>query len=59
MQDNGPLMRALSALISLNQPDLVLFVGEALVRLVASAHYILKRKKKKVTLINHVRVERR
>jgi hypothetical protein len=31
MQDNEPLMRALSKLINLNQPDLVLFVGEALV----------------------------
>ncbi|XP_006659504.1 signal recognition particle receptor subunit alpha [Oryza brachyantha] len=31
MQDNEPLMRALSKLINLNTPDLVLFVGEALV----------------------------
>lgn len=31
MQDNEPLMRALSKLINLNAPDLVLFVGEALV----------------------------
>lgn len=31
MQDNEPLMRALSKLVVLNQPDLVLFVGEALV----------------------------
>lgn len=31
MQDNEPLMRALSGLIALNNPDLVLFVGEALV----------------------------
>ena len=31
MQDNEPLMRALSSLIVLNSPDLVLFVGEALV----------------------------
>eukprot|EP00775_Hariotina_reticulata_P009471 gene9471-9636_t len=31
MQDNEPLMRALSNLIAINQPDLVLFVGEALV----------------------------
>ncbi|KAL2613482.1 hypothetical protein R1flu_025174 [Riccia fluitans] len=31
MQDNEPLMRALSKLISVNEPDLVLFVGEALV----------------------------
>ncbi|CAL2271130.1 unnamed protein product [Prunus armeniaca] len=29
--DNEPLMRALSKLVSLNNPDLVLFVGEALV----------------------------
>jgi len=31
MQDNEPLMRALSKLIHSNKPDLVLFVGEALV----------------------------
>jgi len=31
MQDNEPLMRALAKLINLNQPDLILFVGEALV----------------------------
>ncbi|XP_041373706.1 signal recognition particle receptor subunit alpha-like [Gigantopelta aegis] len=31
MQDNEPLMRALAKLINVNQPDLVLFVGEALV----------------------------
>jgi signal recognition particle receptor subunit alpha len=31
MQDNEPLMRALSKLINANAPDLVLFVGEALV----------------------------
>jgi len=31
MQDNEPLMRALSKLIAVNSPDLVLFVGEALV----------------------------
>ncbi|KAF8073223.1 Srpra [Scenedesmus sp. PABB004] len=31
MQDNEPLMRALSGLIALNEPELVLFVGEALV----------------------------
>ncbi|KAH9509272.1 hypothetical protein Btru_046647 [Bulinus truncatus] len=31
MQDNEPLMRALSKLVKINQPDLVLFVGEALV----------------------------
>ncbi|KAF7639939.1 SRP54 domain-containing protein [Meloidogyne graminicola] len=31
MQDNEPLMRALSKLINVNTPDLVLFVGEALV----------------------------
>ena len=30
MQDNEPLMRSLSKLISVNAPDLVLFVGEAL-----------------------------
>jgi len=31
MQDNEPLMRALAKLVSVNSPDLVLFVGEALV----------------------------
>ena len=31
MQDNEPLMRALSKLIHINKPDLILFVGEALV----------------------------
>ena len=31
MQDNEPLMRALAKLINMNRPDLVLFVGEALV----------------------------
>jgi signal recognition particle receptor subunit alpha len=31
MQDNEPLMKALAKLININQPDLVLFVGEALV----------------------------
>lgn len=31
LQDNEPLMRALSKLIYVNSPDLVLFVGEALV----------------------------
>lgn len=31
MQDNEPLMRALSKLVKVNEPDLVLFVGEALV----------------------------
>ncbi|WFD19711.1 hypothetical protein MCAP1_001947 [Malassezia caprae] len=31
MQDNEPLMRALAKLIAVNQPDKVLFVGEALV----------------------------
>ena len=31
MQDNEPLMRSLSKLIRVNEPDLVLFVGEALV----------------------------
>ncbi len=31
MQDNEPLMRALAKLIRMNDPDLVLFVGEALV----------------------------
>uniref|UniRef100_A0A0R0L4Y4 SRP54-type proteins GTP-binding domain-containing protein n=1 Tax=Glycine max TaxID=3847 RepID=A0A0R0L4Y4_SOYBN len=31
MQDNEPLMRALSKLVYLNNPNLILFVGEALV----------------------------
>ncbi|KAK2491376.1 hypothetical protein MC885_007899 [Smutsia gigantea] len=31
MQDNAPLMTALAKLITVNMPDLVLFVGEALV----------------------------
>jgi signal recognition particle receptor subunit alpha len=31
MQDNEPLMRALAKLINNNEPDLTLFVGEALV----------------------------
>merc|ERR1711872_706201 len=31
MQDNEPLMRSLAKLITVNEPDLVLFVGEALV----------------------------
>ena len=31
MQDNAPLMIALAKLITVNKPDLVLFVGEALV----------------------------
>nr|XP_039248695.1 signal recognition particle receptor subunit alpha-like [Styela clava] len=31
MQDNEPLMRSLAKLIAINSPDLVLFVGEALV----------------------------
>lgn len=31
MQDNEPLMAALAKLVKINQPDLILFVGEALV----------------------------
>jgi len=31
MQDNEPLMKALAKLVHLNNPDVVLFVGEALV----------------------------
>mmetsp|Transcript_58761 Transcript_58761/g.137170 ORF Transcript_58761/g.137170 Transcript_58761/m.137170 type:complete len:614 (+) Transcript_58761:88-1929(+) len=31
MQDNEPLMRSLAKLVAINSPDLVLFVGEALV----------------------------
>lgn len=31
MQDNTPLMKALSRLVSVNKPNLVVFIGEALV----------------------------
>jgi len=31
MQDNEPLMKSLARLVSLNQPDLITFIGEALV----------------------------
>ena len=31
MQDNEPLMKALARLVNLNNPDIVLFIGEALV----------------------------
>jgi signal recognition particle receptor subunit alpha len=31
MQDNEPLMKSLSRLVTLNQPDLITFIGEALV----------------------------
>ncbi|KAJ1671878.1 hypothetical protein GGF38_000468 [Coemansia sp. RSA 25] len=31
MQDNEPLMRALAKLVSVNSPDKIMFVGEALV----------------------------
>jgi signal recognition particle receptor subunit alpha len=31
MQNNEPLMRALATLVTINQPDLVVFIGEALV----------------------------
>jgi signal recognition particle receptor subunit alpha len=31
MQDNEPLMRALSKLVGMNKPDKIVFVGEALV----------------------------
>ena len=31
MQDNEPLMRSLAKLVSLNNPDKIIFVGEALV----------------------------
>lgn len=31
MQDNEPLMRALAKLVSVNRPDKILFVGEAVV----------------------------
>ena len=30
MQDNEPLMKALARLVNLNNPDVVLFIGEAL-----------------------------
>nr|GMC74027.1 signal recognition particle receptor subunit alpha-like [Ipomoea batatas] len=39
MQDNEPLMRALSKLIYVNSPDLVLFVGEALVAMMLLTNY--------------------
>lgn len=50
MQDNAPLMTALAKLIAVNMPDLVLFVGEALVgneavdQLVSSINEYLKNK---------------
>lgn len=31
MQDNEPLMKALARLVILNNPDIILFIGEALV----------------------------
>lgn len=31
MQDNEPLMRALAKLVAVNNPDKIIFVGEALV----------------------------
>ena len=31
MQDNEPLMKSLARLVKLNNPDLILFIGEALV----------------------------
>lgn len=31
MQDNEPLMRALAKLVNVNEPDKIVFVGEALV----------------------------
>ena len=31
MQDNEPLMKSLTRLVKLNNPDLILFIGEALV----------------------------
>lgn len=31
MQDNEPLMKELSRLVVLNNPDLIVFIGEALV----------------------------
>ena len=45
MQDNEPLMRSLSKLVNLNNPDLVLFVGEALVGKVAHHHPLNSRSK--------------
>ena len=30
MQDNEPLMKSLAKLVDINQPDAILFVGEAL-----------------------------
>ena len=31
MQDNEPLMKSLARLVKLNNPDIILFIGEALV----------------------------
>ncbi len=31
MQDNEPLMKSLARLVAMNNPDLILFIGEALV----------------------------
>jgi signal recognition particle receptor subunit alpha len=30
MQDNEPLMKALSRLVAVNRPEMVIFIGEAL-----------------------------
>ena len=32
MQDNEPLMKSLAKLVDINQPDVILLVGEALTR---------------------------
>ncbi|NXJ94004.1 SRPRA protein, partial [Corythaixoides concolor] len=60
MQDNAPLMTALAKLIAVNAPDLVLFVGEALVgnEAVDQLECVLgirskKKKKKNKALADH------
>ena len=56
MQDNAPLMTALAKLIAVNMPDLVLFVGEALVgneavdQLVRTDFYLLADKGSKIEM---------
>lgn len=47
MQDNAPLMTALAKLIAVNMPDLVLFVGEALVGNEAVDQLVRERKRRK------------
>ena len=44
MQDNKPLMEALAKLVDLNNPDLCLFVGEALVRVATRGSAVVARR---------------